>query len=106
MEAPDPPDSIKDDDSPRDQAPDPDAIGLPPGVELPDAATFKRDQLWSWVVSNGVGFGILLAIWLLTGLERNFLLFLVVLLGLTLLTNIIRWASMAAEVRRRANRTH
>ncbi len=68
---------------------DPDAVDLPPGAILPDAKTFRRDQLWSWVVSNAVGLVLLLGMWALATDHPKLILICAAVLGVSLVLNVI-----------------
>ena len=70
---------------------DPDAVGLPPNIILPNAEIFRRDQLWGWVVSNAVGLALVLGLWLFVPNMPRLLEIYAAVLGVSLFINVIRW---------------
>ncbi|MCX5658863.1 MAG: hypothetical protein NTW19_03980 [Planctomycetota bacterium] len=83
-----------------DRDADPDAEGLPPTIKLPDRLAFARDQHLARVASNGIGLVVLLLLWLVVpGRYPKLLLFLALLMGTLLLSNLLRWriARQAAD---------
>jgi hypothetical protein len=73
------------------QPSDPDAQGLPPGVELPPAGPYRRDQLWALVVTNAVGLVIVAALWKLAPQYPRALVVCTFFVALFFVINLMRW---------------
>lgn len=70
---------------------DPDAHGLPPGVELPDRRLFGAGQLWALTVFNGLGLAVIIAAWLIADQYETVLAGCAAVVAAFFVINLARW---------------
>ncbi|MCE9590927.1 MAG: hypothetical protein K8S99_10425 [Planctomycetes bacterium] len=87
--------------TPPRQPDDPDAAGLPPGVELPDPVRYRADQLRGLLLSNVVALAVLLVLVALMPNFRALPAGCATVVAVVAVFNLLRWLDA-----RRALRSH